>query len=247
MSCDVIKSALSPFLECSEKVDGCRVITHCLYPSFDPVVVYVVRFGDGYRVHDGGGADRAAWLHGRDEQLIRKMIGRQAARFGLSVINGALTGDVPDATWLLSAILSVANASAAAANAALERAAVAAELDLVERVFGVLRKRFGEENVKREVLVIGHSGKQYEFDFSIPRPDKPPILIDTVVPHHASIAHKYVAFADVAADGTQVPDRWAVYDKPLESDDASLMRQVADLVPFANLGRAIAATQGQTR
>ena len=239
MSCDDVFAALAPFHTCVETVDGARVTTHCLYPSFEPVEVYVVRFGDGFRVHDGGGADRAAWLHGRDEQLIRKMLSRQAARYHLTLDDGALSTEAPDASWLLSAILSVANASATAANAVIERAVAAAEYDLVEKVYGVLSKRYGSERVKRKFPVIGQSGKQYDFDFGITRVNRAPILIDTVVPHHVSIAHKYVAFSDVAAEGPSSPDRWAVYDKPLEPDDASLMRQVAALVPFASLDAAM--------
>ena len=240
MSCDAIKAALAPFLECAETGEGTCISTHCLYPSFDPVNVYVIKLGDGFRVHDGGGADRSSWLHGRDEQLSHKMLARYASRYHLTVKDGVLTANAPSASWLLSAILSVANASSLAANATIERVVASAELDLVERVFGVLSRRYGEGNVKRKVPVIGHSGKQYEFDFSVPRPNRSPILIDTVVPHHASIAHKYVAFADVAADGDQMPERWAVYDKPLEPDDASLMRQVAALVPFNTLNEAVA-------
>ncbi len=87
--------------------------------------------------------------------------------------------------------------------------------------------------------MIGQSGKKYDFDFSIPRPDGTPILIDTVVPHHVSIAHKYVAFSDVAASGEGDTKRWAVFDKPLEVDDASLMRQVATLVPFKSLDSVV--------
>jgi hypothetical protein len=239
MSCSDVLAALAPFHACVDTLDGARVTTHCLYPSFEPVQIYVVRFGDGFRVHDGGGADRAAWLHGRDEQLIRKMLLRQAARYHLALRDGILSAEAPNSSALLSAILAVANASASAANAVIERAVAAAEHDLVERVYGVLSKRYGTERVKRNFPVIGQSGKQYDFDFGIPRDEKGPILIDTVVPHHASIAHKYVAFSDVAADGANTPDRWAVYDKPLDPEDASLMRQVAALVPFASLDAAM--------
>jgi hypothetical protein len=167
------------------------------------------------------------------------MLTRQAARYHLKLNDSVLSVDAPSSSGLLSAILAVANASAAAANAVIERAIDAAEHDLVDKVYGLLSRRYGPERIKRKFTVVGHSGKQYDFDFGIPRANRTPILIDTVVPHHVSIAHKYVAFSDVAADGPTSPDRWAVYDKPLDPEDASLMRQVAALVPFASLDSAI--------
>ncbi len=151
MSCDAIKAALAPFLECVETTEGARVVTHCLYPSFNPVEVYVVKYGDGYRVHDGGGADRAAWAHGRDELLIRKMLARYALRYHATAKEGVIVADAADTSWLMSAILAVANASAGAANATVERVIAAAEIDLVERVFGVLRHRYGEKEIGRKV------------------------------------------------------------------------------------------------
>ncbi|MEP0321610.1 hypothetical protein [Bauldia litoralis] len=240
MDCRSIKDALARFHDVVDTVDGCRVLTHCLYPSFDPVEVYVVRLGDGFRVHDGGGAERAAWTHGRTDNLIGKMMRRHATRYNLAVRDGAIVGEAPSIEWVASAILSVANASAAAAVAAVDRAVAVAEDELADAVFGVLRRRVGEQHVTREYAVSGNSGRTYHFDFGIVRPNRKLILIDTVVPHHSSISHKYVAFSDVATDNNSGPDRWAVFDKPLSQDNASLMRQVADLVPVNRLDDAMA-------
>lgn len=117
MPCDEVRTALDAFGVCTETEEGSRVATHCVYPSFDPVHVFVVRYGDGFRVHDGGGALRAAWLHGREEANIRRMIAKQAVRFQVRVLDDAIVADAPSAEWLTSAILSVANASAWAAHA----------------------------------------------------------------------------------------------------------------------------------
>lgn len=239
MSCDATTAALARFHDVVETDDGCRILTHCLYPSFDPVVVYVVAIGESFRVHDRGGAERVAWLHGRDDKLITKVMNRYASRYGLTVKDGALIGDARDASWLPSAILSVANASSSVANAVVDKALAAAEDELAEAVFGVLRRRVGERNVARRFEVSGNSGRTYRFDFGIVRRDRQPILIDTVVPHHSSISHKYVAFSDVATSDSSGPERWAIFDKPLSPDDASLMRQVADLVPVTRLDDAM--------
>ena len=135
MPCADVIEAFAGFNSCVEFEHGTRVSTHCLYPSFDPVNVYVVRFGDGFRVHDGGGAERASWLHGRDDKLTTRMLNRYAQRYDLKHSNGVLTGDAATIDWLYSAILAVANASAAAANAAVEHVVAAAESSLRERVF----------------------------------------------------------------------------------------------------------------
>lgn len=249
MSCDDVQAALAPLYVCTETPDGARVATHCLYPSFDPVNVYVVRLGDGFRVHDGGGAERASWLHGRDDRLITKMLNRYADRYDLKLSGGILTAEAHSPEWLLSAMLAVANASAAAANAVVEHVVAAVENELTDRVYEVLRKTVGEPPIAREFSFVGKSGKEHHFDFAVRRGERAPILIDTVTPHHVSIAHKYVAFADVAADGREDLDRFAVYDKPLHSDDAALMRQVADLLPFASLepGTRKAFSRWQTK
>ena len=63
MSCKHIQKALAILPGCVETESGSRFTTHCLYPSFETVSVYVVRFGDGFNVHDDGGAVRSIWDH----------------------------------------------------------------------------------------------------------------------------------------------------------------------------------------
>ena len=121
MSCDEIRLAFAGVPDCIETDEGTRLTTHCLYPSFDPVHVYVAGFGSGYKVHDGGGAVRSAWDHGRELSLIRKMLSRQAAIYRLGMIEDALVAEVSSLDWVAAAISSVANASASAAHAAVER------------------------------------------------------------------------------------------------------------------------------
>jgi hypothetical protein len=78
-------------------------------------------------VHDGGGASRNCWIHGRDDPLISKSLNREARRFGLKVLEGSLIAHAVSADWLPAAIMSVANASAFAAKMAVERMAAATE------------------------------------------------------------------------------------------------------------------------
>ena len=191
--------------------------------------------GEGFRVHDAGGAERSAWTHGRDARLIQRILSRYASRYHLRVLNGVLSVDAPNEAWLSSAIVSVANASAAAALAAVERSAAAVEMSLGERVYSVLSRSFGQKHLSREYSFRGKSGKEHHFDFALKRDEDQLLLIDTVSPHHVSIAAKYVAFADTRLDDGMDITRFAVFDRPLDADDVSLLQQVADLVPFKSL------------
>jgi hypothetical protein len=235
MSCEDIRVALSEFGACVETDHGSRVTTHCLYPSFDPVSVFVVRFGDGFKVHDGGGATRSAWIHGRDPALINRMLNRYASRYQVAVSDDAIVADVPSPEWLPIGILSVANASAATAHAAVEHFVAASESLLRDRIFSVLRQTVPETTISKEASVPGRSGKLHRFDFIIQMTPKHMILIDAVAPHHISIASKYVAFSDVRAIEQDPYKKFAVHDRPLATDDVALLQQVADIVPFKSL------------
>ena len=102
MACDDVRAALSVFDSCVETEEGSRVATHCLDPSSQTVYVYVAKYGDGFRVHDGGGASRVSWVHGRDYPLIRRVITRQAARYSIAVSDtgDTLLADAKTADWL---------------------------------------------------------------------------------------------------------------------------------------------------
>jgi hypothetical protein len=79
--------------------------------------------------------------------------------------------------------------------------------------------------------VVGRSGKHHRFDFVV-RSFGKVLLLDAVAPHHISIASKYVAFADMAQSRNK---KFAVHDRRLESEDISLLQQVADIVPVTAL------------
>jgi hypothetical protein len=121
MPCAEVSVALSTFSACEETPEGARVPTHCLYPSFETVFVYVARVGDGFHVHDGRGAYESARLHGRDASVSANAVAHEAKHFHLQYADDhAIIANVVSAEWLESAILSVANASALAARRALE-------------------------------------------------------------------------------------------------------------------------------
>lgn len=233
MICEDVRAAMGVGEICEETDAGARVVTHCLYPSFEPVAVFVSKFGEGYRVSDVGGAVRCAWRHGRDEALSRRTLSREADRFHLKVSDYALVADVPSIEWLRAAILAVANASASVAHTAIGKAAAAVESHLKERIRETLTHITPAERIGTDVEVPGNSGDVRHFDYSVRIANDNLLLLNAVAPHHSSIAAKYVAFADTK--GIEGVSRFAVYDRKLEKGDISLMMQVTELIPLAAL------------
>ena len=105
---------------CFEALKGVRVVTHCLYPSFEQVTVLVQRQGDGFLITDDGGAASVSFAHGVDRAVADEAMQREARRHGLLVIDAALVVTVLNREWLAAAILSIANASAAAVARGVE-------------------------------------------------------------------------------------------------------------------------------
>ena len=235
MNCGDLQKHLELLYPCRKDEDGLRIATSCLYPSFSQVFVFIVKLGDGYKVHDGGGAYACSWELGREPALIKRILSQESQRNRIRVDDGVFVADAVSAEWLPSAILSVANASAFAARAIIDHVVAAAEADLSEKIFQALRLVYPEPSIKREFHLVGNSGKTHLFDFAVGDPDKRILLLNAVSPHHSSIAHKYTAFSDVKSLLDGAAHGFAVFDRPLEADDASLMQQVADLVPVASV------------
>jgi hypothetical protein len=112
------------------------------------------------------------------------------------------------------------------------RTAAAAEMALVDRIEEALAIAFGSEKYKKNFVARGKSGKEHQFDFAIRNGADFSLFVNGVAPHHSSIAAKYVAFADTEIDSDF---KFAVCDRPLETDDAALLQQVASIVPLASL------------
>jgi len=211
-----------------------------MYPSFEPVRIHIAKVKGGYRVHDGGGVMQAAWDHGRDIAAAGRAVGRHASINSLQSVEGQLAVDVPSEDWLVSAILSIANASAAAAADAID-AAVPAHSTFADRVEEVIKGIVLPSHLVRDYEVRGRSGKRYSFDFALRGASRRWLIVQTIVPHPASVSSKYVAFSDTRDAEEAEPRGLAVYESPLDDGDAALMRQVADLVPFTSLDSGIRA------
>lgn len=234
MICEDVRAAMGAGEVCEESEAGARVTTHCLYPSFEPVVLFVSKLGDGYRISDGGRAVRSAWLHGRDDHLTERLLSKEAARFHLKVSGNALVADVGSIEWLRAGILATANASAAVAHTAIGKINAASEKLLKDQIYSALSEIAPVESIGRDYEVIGTSGDVRTFDYGIAANDNL-LVVSAVSPHHSSINAKYVAFGDTRGLGPNL-SRFAVFNRGLANGDVSLMLQVTDaLLPVSAL------------
>lgn len=229
MICELLRTAMADFNACKTTLDGARIATHCLYPSFEAVHVYIVKDGETFIVHDGKGAFHASWEHGRDERAISRAINHEAARYQLAVEDHKLVANNVPMDWLKSAILAVANASAAAANSIVAKAIAAADEELVTKIDRVLTRRIAPKRIARNFRLKGSSGGDRHFDFAIRGPEGYELFLNGVTSHHASYSAKYVAFSDLETD---LSNKISIRDKPLKTDVESLMLKVSTVVPL---------------
>ena len=232
MNCDELIPLLTRTPLCAETEFGTQFLTTCLYPSSDPVHVYIARLKSGFTVHDGGGAMRSAILHGRNWQSALERAGR---RHSLEVRDGALIARPHNDEWLYPAVLAVSNASALAARIALETAQNRSESSLREMIFENLKRAVPESKIGKDFEYRGRSGHLWQVDFAVR--EESLILVKSVVQNGNSINSNYAAFGDIG-DAPEVV-KYSVYDRALLADSEALMRQVAALVPLAALTQMV--------
>lgn len=230
MNCDEILAIMARGDRCEQTEYGARMVTHCFYPSFDPVSVYVSKWGDGYRVTDGGGAVKSALLHGRDDTALTAALKKARLKFDVDSAEGMLVAEVDEA-WLRAAVLAVANASAMVAEILVEHVTHAAENTLKSQMLEELRKVVPERHIARDYHHVGTSGNVWPIDLAVTAPRL--VLLKAIAPHRNSVTSNYVVFGDA---GSKEVIRYSVFERDLKPADAALMRQVAQLVPILALG-----------
>lgn len=227
MNCADLDSLLTRTPSCIEVEGGARLTTHCLYPSSDPVHVFIGKRAEGFRVTDGGGAWRSALMVGKASESIFE---KACRRHSVEVRGGILLATPPTSDWLYPAVLAVANASAMAARAALETYE-RAEKSLNAEIFELLSRHVPKHRIAKKYEYRGRSGHVWEIDFAVLRSET--LLIKSVAQNGNSINSNYATFGDIG----EQPDlsKVSVFDTELKQDSASLLRQVATLVPFKAL------------
>jgi hypothetical protein len=231
MNCESLLAIFNDEAACKKTDYGMRFVTHCLYPSFDPVSVYVSKLGSGYRVTDGGGAVRSAMVHGRDQHVMANAFGKACKRHSVVDREGMLIAEPKTDEWLYPAILAVANASAMAAGHAVEAIAEAVENDLKLQIGEILKQAVPESNVTKQYEYRGSSGNVWKMDYAVIRDSV--LLIKSITPNRNSVNSNFSAFSDIG-DEPNV-SRYSVYKSPLKQTDTALIRRVAQLVPLASV------------
>ena len=234
--CELVLAALSHHKMCEVTDDGARVRTDCMYPSFEPVHVYVRIFGDGFIIHDRGEAASRAWLHGRDERVLTRYLNRAAERYGIRFDNGRLTAKVESIDWLKSGMLAVANAAAQGSLSAVEHVARSETEALKDRISHELVRTFTSKRISNEVMRRGESGREYRFDFEV-KSDAGDAVVEAVTPFANSIFSKYTAFSDTKVLYTG--GGFAVHDRELHQQDITLLSQVSDVIPLSKMTAGI--------
>ena len=242
MACDKIKEALKRYSECEETKNGSRINTHCLYPSFESVPVFVIGHGSGYIVHDGATAVGVAWAHGRDKDVIRKATSKAAQQYGVEVKSGQISVKIDSLEWLESAVLAVSNASAMAAHVAVEKYVRVTEKHLNDVIRDQIERFIPKKNVLAEYEVSGQSGKKYRFDFAVTLPDRSIVPVEGVVAHANSVSHKFVVFSDTLEKTGR--NGFAAHEGDLSNADQALLAQVSTLVPATRLGENLKRISG---
>lgn len=238
LDCLTIKDAAGRYDGCERTSEGLRIKTDCLFPSFEQVSVFVVGNGDGFIVHDGGGAAQSAWMHGVDSRALSHSLANAAQTFGCEYKDSKLVAEAQSSEWLWAAIATVANAAADAARGAVGRVRAIKEDDLISKTKAILDRAAWSPKTTRDFKQVGESGKVHTFDLSV-EAGRSLALIDAVVAHPGSIAAKYLAFSDTPRRSGLF--KYALYDGQLAQEDKTILSNVADLIAY----KAIVGTDGK--
>lgn len=222
--CDTVLMSAARLWSCKETENGAQIRTACVFPSFEPVFVYVVRLGDGFHIHDAGETMAVILSHGQDGAAAKRIILAECRRYDLE-FNGrriSLKVDAPE--WLETAIVAVANTVAMAARLASAVADRPTERELADILFNRLQPRLPKGVITREYAFQGASGRRYRFDLAVQQGGHLS-LIQTVRANPNSINSKFVALADVPAD--EPVQKIAAHSGDLQAEDILLLQAVA--------------------
>ncbi len=222
--CSVVASETNRFWSCKETQNGAQIRTTCVFPSFEPVYVYVAKLGDGFVVHDAGETMAVILGHGQSGEVAKRSIKAECVRYDLSFGKRRISLKIDALDWLETAIVCVANTSASAARSALKESPQKSETDLADTIFSLLEPFVSKGTMVKDFSYRGSSGRGYKFDIAVQGKERL-TLIDTVTAHANSVNSKFVAFSDVPeADDVQ---KIVAHNNELRAEDILLLQNVA--------------------
>lgn len=222
--CDIILDSTSSLWSCTETENGARIRTTCVFPSFEPIFVYVAKLGEGFVVHDAGETVAVIMGHGQDGDAAKRAIRSECTRYDVAFGERRISLKIDAAEWLETAVVAVANTAASAARNALKDNNKKAERDLADVIFELLEPRLAKGTVTKGFPYLGGSGRRYRFDLAVQGKDHL-TLIETVTPHAISVNSKYVALADVPSEAAVT--KIVAHNNDLTQEDILLLQNVA--------------------
>ncbi|MDR9758813.1 hypothetical protein RJJ37_04055 [Rhizobium redzepovicii] len=187
--------------------DGAMVVTPLLYPGGSRVVLRFQESPEGYFISDLGAGRREADLMDGDT-IFTKIAKAAAERFGVRFDSDMIFDIEVPREALVSAAISVANASKEAVDHTAARVSERRAMDQRDRLWSRLAAAFPGAYVAREIMVQGASS-HWNFDAMI-QVGEHQSLFDLVAPHPASVHAAVSKFLDVKDLGENSPVRVAV-------------------------------------
>jgi hypothetical protein len=194
----LVVRAIAPYTACRAVEGRLSVVTQCLYPGGDSVLVVVSAAAGGHRVSDDGGGWRALLdagiepapsSHGKRARSI-------AQTMGLEYVRGAFVADEVSEAQLGAAIVIVANASQKWVSEVLGERQQRAERHFRRRVSDALEELFAESKINRQVQLNGATSKTYEFANIVTLRDRR-VIVEPVFNHAGAIAASFLKLVDV--------------------------------------------------
>lgn len=255
---DLVKNSLSVERMIVSTELGVRTQTHCVYPGFDPVCVYVGKgAGEGIRISDAGEAWEVAHrLCGisqiPSESLFRKIAKKHGIEFSAErsgeqfdqgpaqstkrenrLRNGLqLKATIRSPDWLLSAILSVSNAAVDAVTTAIQhlQSTVEDEKIAAREIGKVLRNSKFVLEYEPNISIVGETGHKYKYDYRV-KSINGIYLVRSQSAHGAAINASFRAFSDTVDFSNK--HKWAVIHDELNPQDLALLQTVSTPVHFS--------------
>lgn len=240
--CDTLLVNAAQLFSCKETDNGARIRTTCVFPSFEPVFVYVVKFGEGFVVHDAGETMGVILGHGGDGDVAKRIIRAECKRFDLKCEDRRISLKIDAIEWLETAIVSVANTAAAAARQALTETRKKTERDLSDILYQLLEPKVARGTLAKNFDFQGSSGRNYHFDLAIQGREQL-TLIQTVLPNTNSLNSKFVALSDVPRD--EPIRKIAAHNGDISVEDILLLQTVATVASPGGVVEMVVGNQGR--
>lgn len=240
--CDTVLVNAAKLWSCKETDNGARIRTTCVFPSFEPVFVYVVKFGDGFVVHDAGETMGVILGHGKDGDVAKRIIRAECKRYDLTCEGRRISLKIDALEWLETAIVSVANTAAAAARQAMAETRKKSVQDLSDVLYQLLEPRVSKGTLAKNFDFQGASGRKYHFDLAVQGHERL-TLIQTVMPNANSINSKFVALSDVPSD--EPVRKIAAHNGDLSVEDVLLLQTVATVASPGGVVEMVAGSQAR--